>query len=71
MRPVIYDDGPPSSPPVLMRHPYSLSEFVTGSQNHIGELELQFKLQRQQLDSFHHNFWLDVRPAAFAFEAVQ
>jgi len=59
MRPVIYDDAPLPSPPSLLRHPYSLSEFMTGSQCQRGELELQLKLERQQLDAFHQNFWLD------------
>lgn len=59
MRPVIYDEAVPLSPPALLRHPYSLSEFVTSSQLR-GELELQFKLERQQLDTFHQHFWLDV-----------
>lgn len=35
---------------------------MTGSQDQRGQLELQFKLERQQLDAFHQNFWLDVRP---------
>ena len=65
MRPTIYDDAPPPSPPSLLRHPYSLSEFMTGSHHQRGELELQFKLQRQQLDAFHQNFWLDVCPTPF------
>jgi hypothetical protein len=36
---------------------------MTSSLGQKGELELQFKLQRQQLDAFHQNFWLDVRPS--------
>jgi hypothetical protein len=32
---------------------------MTSSLGQKGELELQFKLQRQQLDAFHQNFWLD------------
>lgn len=64
MRPIIYDDSPDSvgaSPPTLLRHPYSLSEFTNTSGNdRAANLELQFYLQRQQLDAFNHNFWLDV-----------
>lgn len=67
MRPVIYDDAPLPSPPSLLRHPYSLSEFMTDSQSRRGELELQLKLERQQLDAFHQTFWLDVRPIYFSF----
>ncbi|KAF5358377.1 hypothetical protein D9756_001529 [Leucocoprinus leucothites] len=64
MRPIIYEDTPidPSkpSPPSLLRHPYSLSEFSnTRGNDQASNLELQFGLQRQQLDAFHHNFWLD------------
>ncbi|TEB36358.1 hypothetical protein FA13DRAFT_1613136, partial [Coprinellus micaceus] len=59
MRPIIYDDAPAAaSPPALLRHPYSLSEFQDATDRPVN-LELQFKLQRQQLDAFHHNFWLD------------
>jgi hypothetical protein len=60
MRPIIYDDAPLVSPPSRIRHPYSLSEFAVGVQNEAADSELQYKLQRQQLDAFHHNFWLDV-----------
>ncbi|KAJ3568596.1 hypothetical protein NP233_g5612 [Leucocoprinus birnbaumii] len=49
-----------ASPPTLLRHPYSLSEFSnTKGNDQASNLELQFKLQRQQLDAFHHNFWSD------------
>ncbi|KAF8238612.1 hypothetical protein L208DRAFT_1241065 [Tricholoma matsutake] len=68
MRPVIYDDVPPPSSSSLLHHPYSLSEFMTGSQDQRGQLELQFKLERQQLDAFHQNFWLDTNAR---FEAAK
>lgn len=58
MRPIIYDDAPAASPPTLLRHPYSLTEFQDARSRPV-DLELQFKLQRQQLDTFHENFWLD------------
>lgn len=60
IRPIIYDDEPVASPPTLLRHPYSLHEFQDASDRPVN-LELQFRLQRSQLDAFHHNFWLDVR----------
>lgn len=60
MRPVIYD-GPPSKLRLpYLRHPYSLSEFRDGNTSVLGNYELQFRLLRQQLDSLHQNFWLDV-----------
>jgi len=59
MRPIIYSDAPPPAPPSLIRHPYSLTEFSTGSKTQGEESALQFKLQRQQLDDFHQNFWFD------------
>lgn len=59
IRPIIYDDAPAASPPTLLRHPYSLHEFQDASDRPVN-LELQFRLQRQQLDAFHQNFWLDV-----------
>lgn len=74
MRPIIYEDvstststdPSTSSPPTLLRHPYSLSEFSnTKGNDRASDLELQFRLQRQQLDAFHHNFWFDVSPAQF------
>ncbi|TFK29977.1 hypothetical protein FA15DRAFT_608959 [Coprinopsis marcescibilis] len=64
IRPIIYDDGPRPSPPTLLRHPYSLSEFRDSSRP--ADLELQFKLQRQQLDTFHQDFWLDTNVRYFA-----
>ncbi|KAF8163333.1 hypothetical protein B0H34DRAFT_695048 [Crassisporium funariophilum] len=66
IRPIIYEDSPSQSPPAYLRHPYSLSEFNTGERNAPGELELQFKLQRQQLDTFHQNFWRDSNTRFYA-----
>lgn len=62
MRPVIYEDAPSDpQPPTLLPHPYSLFEFSSTTCNdQASNLELQFRLQRQQLDIFHHKFWLDV-----------
>ncbi|KIM87105.1 hypothetical protein PILCRDRAFT_815565 [Piloderma croceum F 1598] len=54
LRPVLYTDRPPSSQP-RPRHPYSLSEFTGGTQDH----NLQWRLQRQALDAFNHNYWTD------------
>ncbi|KAF5380920.1 hypothetical protein D9615_003992 [Tricholomella constricta] len=59
MRPIIYSDAPAPAPPSLIRHPYSLTEFSTGSKKRGDQSALQFKLQRQQLDDFHQNFWFD------------
>lgn len=59
-RPIIYGDASSQPPPTYLRHPYSLSEFTTGTGSTLGDHELQFLLQRQQLDTFHHSFWLDV-----------
>jgi len=59
MRPIIYSDTPPPAPPSRIRHPYSLTEFSTGSKKRREETALQFKLQRQQLDEFHQHFWFD------------
>lgn len=68
MRPVIYD-GPPSKLRLpYLRHPYSLSEFKDGSTRVLGNYELQFRLLRQQLDSLHQNFWLDVSAPILACE---
>ncbi|EAU88486.1 hypothetical protein CC1G_04192 [Coprinopsis cinerea okayama7 len=58
IRPIIYDDAPRATAPTLLRHPYSLNEFHDASRTPV-DLELQFKLQRQQLDAFHQDFWLD------------
>ncbi|THH17814.1 hypothetical protein EW146_g3081 [Bondarzewia mesenterica] len=53
LRPILYDDPPPTTPPAEPRHPYSLSEFR-------GDVrEYQWKLQRQQLDEYNHAFWTD------------
>ncbi|SRR5260221_3991246 len=60
IRPILYDDPPSQSPTPLLRHPYSLSEFKPGSIGDSSEYELQYKLLRQQLDSLHQSFWLDV-----------
>ncbi|KAI0054127.1 hypothetical protein FA95DRAFT_1551934 [Auriscalpium vulgare] len=52
IRPILYDDPLPPTDEEL-RHPYSLSEFR-------GDMrEYQWKLQRQQLDSWNHAFWTD------------
>lgn len=53
IRPVIYDDSPAST---KLGHPYSLKEFTGDTQDH----NLQWRLHRQQLDAFEHNFWADV-----------
>ncbi|KAH6918527.1 hypothetical protein BKA70DRAFT_1554582 [Coprinopsis sp. MPI-PUGE-AT-0042] len=73
LRPIIYDDATPStsssssSPvPRLLPHPYSLSEFQDASKRGPVDLELQYKLQRQQLDAFHQDFWLDNNIRYFA-----
>ncbi|KXN86873.1 hypothetical protein AN958_09468 [Leucoagaricus sp. SymC.cos] len=75
MRPIIYEDAPtdPSkpSPPTLLRHPYSLSEFSdTKGNDQASDLELQFRLLRQQLDTFHHNFWCPLQSNS-RFEAAK
>lgn len=58
IRPILYEDPP--SPPPRLRHPYSLYEFKSGPNDESNEYELQHKLLRQQLDSLHQTFWLDV-----------
>ncbi len=60
LRPVIYDDVPPPPPPSLLKHPYSLAEFDPEPPLGTGAYDLQWKLQRQQLDDLDQNFWLDV-----------
>ncbi|KAI0748168.1 hypothetical protein C8Q80DRAFT_1170501 [Daedaleopsis nitida] len=50
LRPVIYDDAPPLPPPPV-RHPYSLREFTGDTR------EYQWKMQRQETDTFNHDFW--------------
>ncbi|KAJ3533365.1 hypothetical protein NM688_g7292 [Phlebia brevispora] len=52
LRPVIYDDAPPP-PPSDVRHPYSLREFTGDTR------EYQWKMQRQDLDTYNHAFWTD------------
>ena len=58
LRPVIYDDAPP--PPPQVRHPYSLREFTGDTR------EYQWKMQRQELDTFNHAFWKEVRCLSYA-----
>ncbi|KAJ7452357.1 hypothetical protein B0H11DRAFT_1741979 [Mycena galericulata] len=55
MRPIIYDDDTPASTPRAY-HPYSLHEF---DPEPTSPYKLQWKLQRQQLDEFHHEFWVE------------
>ncbi|KAJ7273734.1 hypothetical protein B0H12DRAFT_508682 [Mycena haematopus] len=55
MRPMIYDDDAPASTSRAY-HPYSLHEF---DPEPTSPYKLQWKLQRQQLDEFHHSFWLE------------
>ncbi|KAF7304914.1 hypothetical protein MKEN_01205700 [Mycena kentingensis (nom. inval.)] len=55
MRPVVYEDNE-SEPPRRAYHPYSLHEFDATPSS---PLKLQYKLQRQSLDDFHHAFWLE------------
>ncbi|KAF9075249.1 hypothetical protein BDP27DRAFT_1380854 [Rhodocollybia butyracea] len=59
LRPVIYDDATPPPPPAFLNHPYSLQEFNAESTKNINTYEMQWKLQRQQLDDLSQNFWLD------------
>jgi hypothetical protein len=64
MRPVIYDNHVLPVPASNVRHPYSLTEFKVDKGSDAaesGDLELQFRIMRQQLDALHQNFWLDVR----------
>lgn len=63
-RPIIYGDKSSQPPPTYLPHPYSLSEFTTGTT--LGDHELQFLLQRQQLDTFHHSFWLESNTRFYA-----
>ncbi|KAF8636585.1 hypothetical protein AX17_003396 [Amanita inopinata Kibby_2008] len=67
LRPVIYDNSPASIQPTQLHHPYSLTEF-NSSNDPYGDLELQYNLQRQQLDAFNHQFWLDTNTR---FEAAK
>lgn len=71
-RPIIYGDASSQPPPTYLRHPYSLSEFTTGTGTTLGDHELQFLLQRQQLDTFHHSFWLEVSvQGLLLFQAIK
>ena len=54
LRPVLYDDAPPPPPPQV-RHPYSLREFTGDTR------EYQWKMLRQEIDTFNHDFWKEVR----------
>ena len=54
LRPVIYDDAPPEAPSPNSHHPYSLKEFKGDAR------EYQWKMQRQQLDTYNHAYWTDV-----------
>ena len=61
LRPVIYDDAPP--PPPSPHHPYSLKEFT-------GDIrDYQWKMQRQELDSYNQAFWSNVSKTAFSAAA--
>lgn len=60
IRPVIYDDVPPPPPPSRLQHPYSLAEFDPEPPVGTGAFDLQWKLQRQQIDNMDQNFWHDV-----------
>jgi hypothetical protein len=57
---MIYDDDAPASTSRAY-HPYSLHEF---DPEPASPYKLQWKLQRQQLDEFHHSFWLEVSKMA-------
>ncbi|KAJ3779260.1 hypothetical protein FB446DRAFT_613250, partial [Lentinula raphanica] len=59
LRPIIYDDVTPLSSPAVINHPYSLHEFDPEPARNSNAYEMQWKLQRQQLDDFSQNFWLD------------
>ncbi|KAG7092506.1 hypothetical protein E1B28_008857 [Marasmius oreades] len=59
LRPIIYDDVPTPPPPSLLHHPYSLAEFDPEPSNNESAHELQWKLQRKQLDDLNQYFWLD------------
>lgn len=60
LRPIIYTDTPHSQAQreSHVNHPYSLNEFADVPHDHT--LELQYKLAREQLDAFNHNYWSDV-----------
>ncbi|TRM63120.1 hypothetical protein BD626DRAFT_557623 [Schizophyllum amplum] len=57
LRPVIYSDAPPASQ--RLPHPYSLHEFDEDPARAKTDYDLRWKLARQDLDNFNHNFWLD------------
>ncbi|KAE9409698.1 hypothetical protein BT96DRAFT_1012636 [Gymnopus androsaceus JB14] len=59
LRPVIYDDVPAPTPPTILYHPYSLREFDPEPARNVNAYEMQWKLQRQQIDDMSQNFWLD------------
>ena len=61
IRPVLYDDPVTAHAESRRQHPYALDEFRDRDDLHA--LEYQWKLQRQQLDSFNDAFWRDVRLA--------
>ena len=44
----------------MLQHPYSLAEFDPEPPVGSGQFDVQWKLQRQQLDDLDQNFWLDV-----------
>ncbi len=60
IRPIIYDDVPPPPPPSRLQHPYSLAEFdpapPAGSTVH----DIQWRLQRHEIDKLDESFWHDV-----------
>lgn len=65
LRPIIYTDTPTpaashsqGSRQREVNHPYSLNEFTDVPHDHT--LELQYKLAREQLDAFNHNYWTEV-----------
>ncbi|KAJ3999120.1 hypothetical protein F5050DRAFT_1551071, partial [Lentinula boryana] len=59
LRPIIYDDVPPPPVPAVVNHPYSLQEFDPEPAKNLNAYEMQWKLQRQQLDDLSQNFWLE------------
>ncbi|KAJ7172458.1 hypothetical protein C8R46DRAFT_1259165 [Mycena filopes] len=63
MRAIIYDEHTPPSKSRF--HPYSLHEF---DPRQTSPYDLQWKLQRQQLDEFHHAFWLEAPKSNTRFE---
>lgn len=57
LRPVIYDDALP--PPPSPGSPYSLGEFAGDTRDY------QWKMQRQELDTYNQMFWTDVSEDSF------